>query len=339
MKYTDFTKSVKKKMNNLYLIYGNENYYVDKSFEFVKNQVDDNFKDLNFSYFEGENIEGDFLLSSLQTLPFMSEKRYVVAKNIENFRSKGKKIDETIMDDILKKIPLETIFIIFLDFEPDKRSKAYKTLAKEGEIFEFQKLKKDELRTVLKDMFSKKELEIDNSVLEYFIVMSDYEGRNSNKSLRDLENEIYKLKSYLGESKTVTRESLVEMMPRSLENDIFKLLDHIGAKDYKNAILITRDLIEAKESIMMIISMISRQLRIILQVKELTKLGYTPTVIAQKLSIHPFVAQKAGKQGSRIERSELTRYLNLCLEIDYNIKNGKEKEEVAIDLLIYKLCI
>ena len=98
------------------------------------------------------------------------------------------------------------------------------------------------------------------------------------------------------------------------------MIDCIGSSNAGMAIKVFKDMIVDGEPVLRILSMIGRQFRIMLQGKQLKSLGYTPNIIAQKLSLHPFVVTKAIAASNNFSNEELVSVLNEVMNIDYSIK-------------------
>ena len=72
----------KKNTANMYLLTGEE--YITGYFEksIIKATLGENFNDFNLSIFNSENINLEHLEASIETLPVISEKKCVIARNI-----------------------------------------------------------------------------------------------------------------------------------------------------------------------------------------------------------------------------------------------------------------
>lgn len=87
---------------------------------------------------------------------------------------------------------------------------------------------------------------------------------------------------------------------------------------------------------MRILSLISRQFNLLLQVKELAEKGYPQALIAEKTGLHGFVAGKYMKQAAGFKIPFLKRALEDCAKADHDIKSGKIGERLSVELLIVK---
>jgi DNA polymerase III delta subunit len=85
--------------------------------------------------------------------------------------------------------------------------------------------------------------------------------------------------------------------------------------------------------------MITRQLRLLIQVNELRLQNLSPGEVKAKLGISSdFVLNKAMEQGRRYSMSRLEQVYRKLLETDLSIKRGLWKGEQALDILIAELC-
>ena len=86
----------------------------------------------------------------------------------------------------------------------------------------------------------------------------------------------------------------------------------------------------------MVLSLITRQFRFILETKLLSESGMANDAIAAKLEIRDFAVKEYGRQSGRFPASVWKQAMRDCLETDLNIKLGKAAEETAVELLIIK---
>ena len=84
----------------------------------------------------------------------------------------------------------------------------------------------------------------------------------------------------------------------------------------------------------MVLAMVIRQFRIILQCKILLEQGENQNQIGQKIGIRDFVVRQCLKQAKYFKKEDLQKALESCLKTDINIKTGKENPELAVELLL-----
>src|SRR5699024_6243582 len=114
---------------------------------------------------------------------------------------------------------------------------------------------------------------IENAQIAYFIQQTGYLDRYSKKTLNDLENEINKIGSFIDKDKKVSNYIIDKLLVKKVENDIFKLIDFISQKKAKESLKILNDILDEGQSVSYVFSMISNNLKLIIQTKLLVKEG------------------------------------------------------------------
>lgn len=90
--YRSFINNLKSgDISNLYLLYGNERFLLDKAVEELKDNILTGFPEINLSVFEDDTFEITNLVNACSSLPFCGEKRLVLVKDYSGLVSKSKK--------------------------------------------------------------------------------------------------------------------------------------------------------------------------------------------------------------------------------------------------------
>ena len=342
MNYKDIIRNIKdKNFENIYLLYGRETYLIDNAIKNFKESLNESMIDFNLDIIDGKEVYLDQLLSSVETLPFMDENKITIVKDFELLKGKRKNFsegDEKYFIDYLDNISQSTVLVFVVYGEIDKRKKIVKKIQDKGIVFNCDKISDMDLFKWTKRRFEGFKVEIENAQVMYFIESQGYRDKNSDKTLADLENEIIKISSFVGEGKKITNEVIDKLSQKKIENDIFKLIDFIGEKNSAGAIRILNDMINEGESVLGIFAMISRQFKIVMQVRQVQKTGSSVNEICQRLSLRQFVVNKALKQGRNFPDETIIEMLNFILESDFKIKNGLMKDTLAIEILVSKYC-
>ncbi|OPJ55594.1 DNA polymerase III subunit delta [Alkalithermobacter paradoxus] len=343
MEYTDIIKDMKKGVyKRLYLFYGKESYLLDNVFKVAKQNLNESFLDFNFSVMDGKEINLDTLIGSVETFPFMDERKIIIVKDFELLKGKKRNFSNEDEEELIRyfsNMPQTSTLIFIVYGDIDKRKKIVKEIQSNGLLVNCDKLRGNDLLKWADKKFKNYKSIIDYKELIYFLSVQDYENKNSTKTLSDLENEIIKISSFVGRENKVTKEIIDELSTKKVDNDIFKLIEAIGNKNCTLGVKILNDIISEGESSLMVLSMIARQFRIIMQCKELQVKGYSSKIIAQKLGLHPYVVTKALKQSDVFDESAIVKTLNECIQTDFCIKNGLIKDKIALEMLITSLCI
>jgi len=342
MNYKDIITNLKNKnFENLYLLYGREYYLIENAIKVFKDSLSEGMVDFNLDIVDGKETTVDQLISSIETLPFMDDRKIVIVKEFELLKGKKKNFsdsDEKHLIDHLDNMPESTVLVFIVYGDIDKRKSLVKKIDKKGIVLNCDKLSDMDLFKWVKKKFEVNNVIIDNPQIMYFIDQEGYRDKSSEKTLSDLENEINKISSFVGKENKVTNEVIDKLSQKKVENDIFKLIDYIGEKNSSNAVRILNDMIHEGESVLGIFAMIARQFKVVMQVRQLQIEGHTSKTIAEKLKIHPFVAGKALKQSNNFSDDVIIEMLNYILESDYKIKNGLVRDTLALEMLVSKYC-
>ena len=335
MKYKDIVYNIKdKNFEKIYLLYGKEHYLIDNAIKLFRESLNESMIDFNLETIDGKETTLDQLLSSIETLPFMDERKIVIVKDFELLTKSKKKNfsdkDEKTFASHLENIPDTTILVFAVYGEVDKRKSIVNTISKNGIAYNCEKISDMELFKWTKKKFEKNNTMIDNAQIMYFIESTGYKDKNNEYTLSDIDNEIRKISSFAGSDTKVTNEIIDRLSQKKIENDIFKLIDYIGK--------ILNDMIKEGESVLGIFAMINRQFKIVLQVKELLNKGLNNKAISDKLKLSLFIVNKSIKISRNFTESMIIDMLNYILESDYKKKKGLMRDTLAIEMLVSKYC-
>ncbi|QXM06213.1 DNA polymerase III subunit delta [Crassaminicella indica] len=339
MNYKEVLKDLKNDaLNNLYLFYGQEYYLIENILNSIKEKIiNKGFEDLNYQFIDGKETDVNTIINACETLPFMAERRMVLVKDLECFFGKRKNISDGEEERLTKyfaNLPATTHLFFVVTQDIDKRKKIIKAISKYGKIVAFEKLSERDMHKWILKSFKKYNKEINDREISYFLDITGYLDKNSNKNLKDLDNEINKLCSFLGDRIVVTSSDIELLAPKSIENNIFSLVESIGRKNTDKALSLFSDMLMEGESEIKILYMITRQFRYLFQIKLMEKQGYTPMAIAPKLGLRQFVVKKYLQQAMNFDEKMLKKALQACLDTDESIKKGKIDQRLGIELLI-----
>ena len=91
MDYKDIIRNIKNKnFENIYLLYGREYYLIDNAIKNFKENLNESMIDFNLDVIDGKEIFLDQLLSSIEIIPFMDDKKIIIVKDFELLKGKRK---------------------------------------------------------------------------------------------------------------------------------------------------------------------------------------------------------------------------------------------------------
>ena len=327
-------KTLKKNWKNgefarCYLFYGTESYLIrDYEAALTKAILPEGTEMMNYDVFEEKRATAAAIMDAAETLPFLNDKRLVTVRNSEFFQKNGRKEEGEKLKAFLADLP-ESVCLLFVEEKVEKTNGLYKAVAKYGQPMEFKRLTEKELGTWVKKLCKSNGKEMSESVLGLFLQTVDHDMEN-------IEGGVQKLIAYKGEETEITAQDIREVCTVSLEAKVFDLVKAVAEKKAEKAVTIYRNLLSMKESPYMVLSLITRQFRMILETMLLSQSGLPNDAIAAKLEIRDFAVREYLKQSKRFSAAGWKAALKDCLETEMNIKSGRAGEETAVELLLLK---
>ena len=327
-------KTLKKNWKNnefsrCYLFYGTETYLIkDYEAALTKAILPDGAEIMNHDIFEEKRTTAAAIMDAAETMPFLNEKRLVTVRNSEFFQKGGRKEDGDNLKEFLADLP-DTVCLLFIEEKAEKTNGLYKAVAKYGQAVEFKKPTEKDLGTWIKKRCKDNGMEMSEGVLNLFLQTVDHDMEN-------IDGELQKLIAYKGEEAEVKAEDIRAVCTVSLEARVFDLVRAVAEKRPEKAVQVYRTLLSMKESPYMVLSLITRQFRLILETMLLSKSGMTNDMIAAKLEIRDFAVKEYLRQSKRFPAEGWKKALRDCLQADLDIKTGKAQEETAVEMLIMK---
>jgi len=317
------------KFARAYLLYGDEVFLLSHFRKRLEDAVmQDNDPTFNLDILPSRTSAAD-IISSCETLPFMGEHRLVILKNSGLFET-GRKDDSEALAKYIEDIP-DTAVLVFVESSIDKRGKLFKRVKDMGMIFEAQRPKEGELVEWAMKMAAHNKKAFPRAVAFHLV-------RNVGEDMQLLHVEISKLLTYVGDALEITTQHVDAICTKSLNVKIFDLMRAITKKDKKTAVKLYGDLMTLKESPFMVLSMVARQFRFYIQCGHLAKAGVSQQNIAKQLAQNPFAVKEFIEGSRNFSLEAMKQALMECLEADYAIKTGEIGDELAVEMLLVKLC-
>jgi len=300
---------------NIYFFYGEDTYSISQKVRFWVEKFKEKYGgDTNIEIIEGANIDQKEFATNLQAMPFLSEKRLIIVKDL---LSSGSTDTQEKIIGSLENIPDFCILVFVENKTPDRRLSAFKKLSKTATTEEFQPPNPIQLTNwILKETQERKSL-IGRPEAEFL-------GSMTGPDLWKLSNEINKLISSTN-GDPITKKLIEDLVTPSLSSSIFKLTDALAGKNRHDSLRIFKTLVDSGEDPAMIFYMIARHFRILIQTHFLASQGASSQSIAKKLKQHPFAVANAFNQSKNFTSEKLKEMYARLLEIDKSFKTGKIK--------------
>lgn len=310
-----------KNFSPAYLLYGEEVYlkrqYRDKLVKAMTTEGDT----MNFSAYQGKDINPGELVDLAETLPFFAERRVILVEDSGFFKTSC-----DILAEYIPQINGTTCFI-FVESEVDKRGRTYKAIKKAGSAVEFVPQTEAVLTRWVLGRIKKENKNITQPVMQMFFDRTGFDMSN-------IDRELEKLLCYTLKKDVIEAEDVKAVVTEQISNKIFDMVDAISSHHQEKALELYYDLLTLKEAPMRILFLITRQFRILAEVKELTGKGFSNKEIAQKVSVPEFAVRKYQGQGRSYTKEKLIQALKDAATAEEDVKTGKLNEKIAVEIFI-----
>ena len=310
-------------LKNVYLLYGTEDYLKRQYRDKLKHALVEPDDTMNFSAYEGKDINPKELIDLSETLPFFKEKRMILVENSGFFKNS---CDDLV--EYMSQVPESTCFV-FMEEEVDKRSKLFKAASRAGSAVEFETPKEDMLVRWILGRIQREGKKITQSVMQLFL-------SKTGSDMENIDKELEKLICYTLDKTEISAADVEAICTGQTENKIFEMIDAISAKNQKKALDLYYDLLALKEAPMRILFLIARQFQNLLLIKSMSAKGYPAVSIAKTAGMPSFAVQKNLRQAGAFKINQLKEAIEDCGQAEEDVKTGRMADQLAVELLIVK---
>ncbi len=289
---------------------------------------------------EGEKLSLSHLRESLSSSSLFVQKRLIVIRNI--FANKSESIFSPLAD-YLKNFSSNNIIIFWDNISGTNLSK------NKVKLFNFLKKSNPEKNHFVQEFkplsnfqtvnWVRQEAQNRGSSISYQAAntLVSFVGNDLWRISNELDKLLYYKQSKEGKSNLIEVEDVRQMVRGQIDENIFSLTDALGGKNKARAIELLEEQIEAGANQVYLLSMIIRQFKILLQVKEAVEAGLSSRKIINFLDLHPFVVQKSLTQSRYFSRELLKKILIYLIEADKKMKSSRVDLRDILGVMIAKI--
>ena len=289
----------------------------------VKNLME---KDKEKVSIDGDKISPDEFSDILNASSLFSSKRIFFIKRL--YRNKKK---DTLQEILLKYLATEhneTDIILWEDQKIRSITKYYKYFQKSKDIFESPELNKRTFLTWAQEEINTNKIKMDKESIRLL-------SERSNFNTETFSNEIQKLK--LTGKETFTEEDIINNSTDTLEYDIWKLIDSINSeREISERMEVLERILSQEVDVNYIISMLARNLRLTVLIKDLSEKNTSLKDIASTLRIPPFTIPQMMKTAKEYSFEKISLLYEKLSSLDYEVKRGRIDPGLGLTLLITK---
>ncbi len=315
-----------KKLLPVYYLFGEDSYNIDAVVESIEKFIEPFISsDFDKEIFYGDNQTFSNVLSIASSFPFGSQKKLIIFKQTDKVKDKKE------LASYAKSPSDFTVLVCIHDgLISSDASEPYKTLSKNGYLFEAKELKGKNLIEwlIAKTEKNGKTLSYENAQL-----LIDIAGENRTT----LESQLEKIFLYLGETKEITIDSIRGLSTSLKEYTIFDLQNAIGKKNKSNALKVLLNLLKNGMEPIQIIAMLNKYFTGLARLDELTKQNTNEFQIARILNTHPFYLKDYYAARKIYTDINLANAFSALLKADISLKTTSVDNQTLLSILIAEI--
>lgn len=328
----------------LYLLYGGDEVLLDEALSSMKEAVGPpETVDVNVTTLDGSQASFDEVVAIASTVPFLAEKRLVIIRGLlaqfeprPGGRAAGSSppSEKSAMErwkglpGYASEMP-ETTDLVIVDGKLKGPNPLLAKLRPVAKVITFPLPVGRDLPAWIRRRAANRGIDIEPRAVQS---MADFIGPN----LRVVDTELEKLSLYRG-GEPIRNEDVWELVANVKEANIFATVDAVLEGRPRIAVRSAHQLLDAGRTPGYMISMLARQVRLLLLAKEIKATGASMPEIGKRLSISGFPLTKTLEQEGKLSIQKLMGIHRRLLDTDVSIKTGEVDERLGLDLLVAEL--
>ena len=326
----------------LYILYGEDDFSLGQALEKIKADLGDRETvATNTTRLEGQHLTLAELRNKCGAAPFLSSYRLVLVdgllgrfetKQSRTRTGKGKSgngLGEWEgLDSYIRQMP-ETTVLVLVDGEVKGNNPLLKKVSPLTEVKTFPLLKGEALKAWIRQRVKKEGGNIRPQAVN---LLAELIGGD----LWAMDGEVRKLLIY-SQERPISEDDVRQLVSCIQEANIFALVDAVAEGRTELAQRLLHRLYDEGISPTYVLTMITRQFRLIAQARDLGK-GLSRRQIQDRLGLkQDYVADKTLGQAKLYDFEGVKRAYGKLLETDLAIKTGKYSDKLALELLVTEL--
>ncbi|MDP3448397.1 MAG: DNA polymerase III subunit delta [Eubacteriales bacterium] len=304
-------------VGGVYYFCGEDPYSLDKGVRAVLARTNPDLRDMNTTILRAP-APAD-IQAAAETMPFFDALRVVVVQEFDADTANA-------LEGYIKSVPETTALLFVRPGKPPLANPLYKAIANMDRAVSFNPLTNTELNTFLQKRAKSNGIVLDESAANRMIAFLG-------SDLGALENTLLMLGAYVGFGNRVTIKAVNACVTPPSEAKVFDIMNDLWAGQKRDGMRALSVLVnDPSENAMGLATMFSRNVRSVLNVKQLLLRGKTEAQIAQTLGMKPYPVQKAAASAKKRNYAQLVKMMDAFIAIEWKQKQGLSKAEDSLML-------
>ena len=327
----------------IYLLHGTDTYSLRAYLDELRAAVGmPDVQDANITSLNTQDASPASILGLCQAMPFLAERRMVIVDGLiaslggEGRGSRGKVTAEVLADwqDFFPSLPNNmphSSDLVFMEGQLRANNPVLKNVKAVAEVKEFGNMTPNDLRGWVQERVMDRNGSITTNAVQLLVDMIGTD-------LWALASEVEKLLLYAS-GRAIEIEDVEEMVVFVKEVSVFAVVDAVLEGNRMVAMRNLTKLLEGGATVPYFLSMLGRQVRMLLLAQELIQEKVPKGDLGSRLGINSaYPLRKTLEQARRFTPQSLRVLHNGLLNTDVAIKTGAQGERLALEFLVADMC-
>ena len=327
-------------MNHLF--YGDDTFSIREAVSTLKAQAGGaDVGDVNVTTFAAAGLSVAELLATCNTIPFLADKRVVIAEGVLTRFEQGPATrggsrpagppalgDWEKLGDELPNIP-DSTDLVLVDGQLSRNNALFSRIKSKVTVRTFPLPRGSQLREWVRTRGESKGMKVEPAAVN---LLAETIGGD----LDTLDSELKKLASYRMEG-FVREEDVNALVSYTREASIFATVDAMIEGRAGVAIRLVHQLLDSGRPVAYLLTMMSRQIRLLLLAKDLKARGVPISEFGGRLKLSDYPLKKTLDQERRFTSDQLAGIHHMILKADLAMKSSSIDETTALELLVAEI--
>jgi len=311
----------------VYLILSEQEFLLQQAVDRLRARVGEVADlDFNLETFDGENAIGDSIVAACNTLPFASEHRLVIVKNVEKLSKDAAEVLAAYAGN-----PAPTCVLALSGTKLAKNTRLYKAIDRLGGVVERKSPKGAEFLRGVVSLAADRGKSMTPDVAEAFTAATG-------EDLRRASAELDKLVAFVGERTEITRGDVESVVANTAKTKIWEFTEALADRDCRRSLVLASSLIGDGESVFGLHAMALRTVRDLIAARSLIERGQSSAAELSRLLGRPdWQLKRLPRQARAFSSTELVDLLRAAAAGEAEMKTSRDAR-LVLERWIVKVC-
>jgi DNA polymerase-3 subunit delta len=309
----------------VHLIVGTERLFVERAVSALRRASVGDGDAWNEELFQAKGASSVRIVDAARTLPMLGRMRFVLVRNLHELADKE---HERLAEYFAS--PVDTCCLVLTGDKLDGRSKLMKAAKQRNYLCDAQPLKPGMMRGFVAREAKRRKLKIDENAIAALV---DSTGTD----ISAVDDGLERLSLYVGDGQPIALSAVEACISRVRVESIWALVDAVSVRDRRTAMRAVASLLDDREPPLRILSLLSRQLRMLGRARQALDEGASPDAAASAAGAPPFKARELASAARRMNLQKLGEAFRVLSDADIAQKGGKCPPDIALEAAIMAL--